>query len=187
MIRRARGALSSVVVSVLLMVPALHTAAQAAEIAGHRSPVEQRKPFVVRPGRPKSTQTPSGHRIGGVHLVKQVTHGGARNAMFVADSSSDPGDKPQVGLASWYGGRHWEGKRTSNGGIYDQDALTAAHATLPLGSRVLVSLIGSQREVIVTINDRPGTRTRIIDLSRAAARELGILTRGVAMVTLTPL
>lgn len=187
MIRRARGTLSSVVVSVLLMVPAFHTAAQAAEISGHRSPVEQRKPAVVRPGRAKNPQTPSGHRIAGVHLAHQFKHGGVRNAMFVADSLSEPNGKPQIGLASWYGGRHWEGKRTTSGGVYDQDALTAAHATLPLGSRVLVSLLGTNREVVVTINDRPGTRTRIIDLSRAAARELGILTRGVAMVTLTPL
>ena len=68
----------------------------------------------------------------------------------------------------------------------DQNSLTAAHATLPIGTRVRVTLVGSGRNVVVTINDRPGTRERIIDLSRAAARELGILGRGVAMVTLSP-
>jgi rare lipoprotein A len=93
----------------------------------------------------------------------------------------------ESGLASWYGGHRWHGRRTSSGGVYDQDALTAAHASLPLGTRVRVTVVGSGRNVVVTINDRPGTRRRIIDLSREAARELGILDRGVAMVTLAPL
>jgi peptidoglycan lytic transglycosylase len=92
----------------------------------------------------------------------------------------------QTGVASWYGGARWQGHRTSSGERYDENALTAAHATLPLGSHVRVTLANSQRTVIVTITDRPGTRTRIIDLSRGAARELGILTQGVAVVTLSP-
>lgn len=94
----------------------------------------------------------------------------------------------QTGVASWYGGARWQGHRTSSGSRYDEGQLTAAHATLPLGTRVRVTLHdNSARSVIVLINDRPGTRTRIIDLSREAAAKLGILDRGVAMVTLTPL
>ncbi len=91
----------------------------------------------------------------------------------------------QTGIASWYGGRRWSGHATSSGARYDETELTAAHATLPLGSRVRVTLAGSDRSVIVTINDRPGTRRRIIDLSRSAASALGILNSGVATVTLT--
>jgi rare lipoprotein A (peptidoglycan hydrolase) len=93
----------------------------------------------------------------------------------------------QVGLASWYGGARWQGHPMSSGARYDEAALTAAHATLPLGSRVLVSLTGGSRSVVVTITDRPGTRKRIIDLSRAAAAALGILDRGIAQVALSPL
>jgi rare lipoprotein A (peptidoglycan hydrolase) len=93
----------------------------------------------------------------------------------------------QVGVASWYGGSRWQGHMTSMGTRYDDAQLTAAHATLPLGSKVLVALPGSGRSVVVTITDRPGTRRRIIDLSRAAAAALGILDRGVATVSLTPL
>ncbi len=93
----------------------------------------------------------------------------------------------QTGMASWYGGARWQGHRTTSGSQYDQRELTAAHATLPIGTRVKVTLNGSSRSVIVTINDRPGTRSRIIDLSRQAAAELGILERGTAMVTLSPL
>ena len=93
----------------------------------------------------------------------------------------------QTGMASWYGGSRWQGQRTSSGSRYDQHELTAAHATLPLGTKVRVTSHSGARSVIVTINDRPGTRTRIIDLSREAAKELGILDAGVAMVTLQPM
>lgn len=94
----------------------------------------------------------------------------------------------QTGVASWYGGARWQGRLTTSGARYDQNQLTAAHATLPIGTQVRVTLNdNTSRYVIVTINDRPGTRSRIIDLSREAAAKLGILARGVAMVTLTPL
>jgi rare lipoprotein A (peptidoglycan hydrolase) len=92
----------------------------------------------------------------------------------------------QTGVASWYGGRKWQGNRTASGARYDENALTAAHATLPLGSHVRVTLANSERSVVVVITDRPGTRTRIIDLSRGAAQALGILSQGVAVVTLSP-
>lgn len=114
-----------------------------------------------------------------------------------ADSSEDQSYDPvtsgekgrwrQIGLASWYGDGKWNGQMTSSGVRFDANALSAAHATLPIGTRVKVTLTGSDRSVIVVINDRPGTRKRIIDLSRAAARELGILDRGIAMVTLSRL
>jgi rare lipoprotein A len=106
---------------------------------------------------------------------------------FVDDSAAVAPGRPgwsQTGVASWYGGDRWQGHVTSSGVRYEQDALTAAHATLPLGSRVRVALPHSDRAVVVTITDRPGTRVRIIDLSRGAARALGILDRGV--VTLSP-
>jgi rare lipoprotein A (peptidoglycan hydrolase) len=93
----------------------------------------------------------------------------------------------QTGIASWYGGRRWQGNVTASGDRYNESVLTAAHATLPLGSRVRVTLANSDRSVVVIINDRPGTRTRIIDLSRGAAEALGILSQGVAVVTLSPI
>lgn len=93
----------------------------------------------------------------------------------------------QAGVASWYGGKRWQGRRTASGARYDERLLTAAHATLPIGTKVRVTLEGSDRSVIVVINDRPGTRSRIIDLSRQAAADLGILSKGVAVVSLTAL
>lgn len=99
-------------------------------------------------------------------------------------SSSQPS---QTGLASWYGGPRWQGNRTSDGSRYNENELTAAHATLPLGSHVRVTLVGTNESVVVRITDRPGTRRRIIDLSRAAAAALGMLDRGLATVALQPL
>lgn len=96
-------------------------------------------------------------------------------------------DGHQIGPASWYGGPAWNGHRTSDGGRFSDSELTAAHATLPMGTLVRVTLGNGERSVVVRINDRPGTRRRIIDLSRAAAAALGMLGSGVTVVTLSPL
>ena len=91
------------------------------------------------------------------------------------------------GKLSWYG-RRFHGRRTASGERFDMHALTAAHPTLPFGTRVKVRHLGSGREVEVRINDRgPHVRGRIIDLSRAAAMALGVLHAGDAVVALLPL
>ena len=88
----------------------------------------------------------------------------------------------QTGLASWYGARH-HGKRTASGEIFDQNKFTAAHRTLPWGSIVKVTNLDNGELVEVRINDRgPFKKGRIIDLSRAAARALGMLQSGVSPV-----
>ncbi|MGE0681476.1 MAG: septal ring lytic transglycosylase RlpA family protein, partial [Candidatus Binatia bacterium] len=88
----------------------------------------------------------------------------------------------QTGLASWYGpGFH--GKQTANGEIYDQHELTAAHKTLPLGTRVMVTNENTNQSIEVRVNDRgPFVAGRIIDLSYAAARSIGVDGPGVAPV-----
>lgn len=84
----------------------------------------------------------------------------------------------QTGIASWYGpGFH--GRLTASGMIYDQQELTAAHPTLPLGSRVLVTNLNDNKSLEVTITDRgPFAKGRIIDLSYGAARILGMIGPG---------
>lgn len=91
-------------------------------------------------------------------------------------------DGVQVGIASWYGpGFH--GNRTANGEIYDQYELTAAHPSLPLGTRVMVTNLENGRAVEVRINDRgPFVGGRAIDLSYAAARALRMVGPGTARV-----
>jgi len=88
----------------------------------------------------------------------------------------------QTGVASWYGpGFH--GNPTSSGEVYDQYELTAAHQTLPLGTRVMVTNLENGRAVEVRVNDRgPFVDNRIIDLSRAAANSLGMIGPGTARV-----
>ncbi|MGO4686635.1 septal ring lytic transglycosylase RlpA family protein [Brevundimonas sp. 2YAF1] len=96
-----------------------------------------------------------------------------------------PAEEPnydEVGIASWYGAQH-NGRPTSTGERFDMNALTAAHKTLPLPSLVEVTNRANGRRVILRINDRgPFVDGRIIDLSRAAAEELGLLSQGVGEV-----
>ena len=86
----------------------------------------------------------------------------------------------ETGVASWYGpGFH--GKTTSNGERYNQNAMTAAHKLLPFGTRLKVINLDNGRTTEVRINDRgPFVDSRIIDLSRAAARDLGMIGKGTA-------
>lgn len=88
----------------------------------------------------------------------------------------------EEGVASWYGpGFH--GKKTANGEVYNQYAMTAAHKILPLGTRVRVTRLDNGRSLLVRINDRgPFVDDRIIDLSRAAATRLGMMGTGTAKV-----
>lgn len=80
----------------------------------------------------------------------------------------------EVGVASWYG-KPFHGRRTANGEVYDMHAMTAAHRTMPLPSYARVRNLANGREVVVRVNDRgPFRDGRVIDLSRAAARRLGI-------------
>jgi rare lipoprotein A len=89
----------------------------------------------------------------------------------------------QTGTASWYGGHKHDGHRTANGEIFNSRALTAAHRSLPFGTVVRVTNLVNGRTVKVRINDRgPYVRSRIIDLSTRAARDLGMLERGVVPV-----
>jgi len=93
-------------------------------------------------------------------------------------------DPELQGLASWYGGK-FHGRLTSSGEVFDTNELTAAHRTLPFGTMVRVTNLDNGKAVIVKINDRgPFVEGRIIDLSMAAAEEIGSVGQGVARVSL---
>ncbi|HLX44927.1 MAG TPA: septal ring lytic transglycosylase RlpA family protein [Bryobacteraceae bacterium] len=90
----------------------------------------------------------------------------------------------ETGVASWYGDPY-NGRRAANGEIYDMDQLTAAHRTLPFNTWVEVNNLDNGKQVDVRITDRgPFVAGRIIDLSRAAAREIDMLGAGIARVKL---
>ena len=95
-----------------------------------------------------------------------------------------PAAQELEGLASWYGGK-FQGRLTANGERFDTNELTAAHRTLPFDSEVLVTNTRTGRSVVVRINDRgPFVDGRVIDLSRAAASRIGIVSSGVGPVQL---
>jgi rare lipoprotein A len=91
----------------------------------------------------------------------------------------------ESGTASWYGPQH-HGRRTASGQRFDQEALTAAHPWLPFGTKVRVTLGMTGRSIVVVVTDRLYSTRRVVDLSKAAARELGMIARGIATVSLTP-
>ncbi len=95
---------------------------------------------------------------------------------------ADDPDYDQTGVASWYG-EPFHGQRTANGAVYDMNAMTAAHKTLPMPSRVRVTNLKNGRSIVLTVNDRgPYVNERIIDVSRRAAQLLGFYRKGTAIV-----
>ena len=123
--------------------------------------------------------------VGVVVLVSGCTRSVSHRQLPHPPLSAPPISQPQpsqMGIASWYGpGFH--GRPTASGERYDQNGLTAAHRTLPLGSRVEVTNLANGKSVQVRINDRgPFVRGRVIDLSRGAAGHLGMVRRGTSRV-----
>lgn len=111
----------------------------------------------------------------------------AASATVQAGTPHEPNVQEEEGIASFYSDR-FQGSPTASGELFDQQALTAAHPSLPLGTKVLVKRADTGQEVEVLINDRgPFIEGRIIDLSKRAARELGMLRRGLAPVLVTVL
>jgi len=100
-----------------------------------------------------------------------------------------PSETPAVGtvvegVASWYG-PGYDGKKTSSGEVFDQDALTAAHAYWAFGTRVKVTFPATGKSVVVRINDRfPSHKGRAIDVSRGAAKAIGLIGPGTGQVRL---
>ncbi|WP_143308717.1 septal ring lytic transglycosylase RlpA family protein [Chitinophaga vietnamensis] len=91
----------------------------------------------------------------------------------------------QTGKASFYGDS-FDGKKTASGEIFHQNSMTAAHPSLPFGTKIRVTNIANGRSVKLKVNDRgPFTKGRIIDVSRKAAGKLGMISTGTATVEVT--
>jgi peptidoglycan lytic transglycosylase len=112
--------------------------------------------------------------------------------LFVTACGTRPAVRPErvrqeVGWASYYA-RGFDGRRTASGERYDENALTAAHPSLPFGTMLRVTNLNNHRTVTVRVNDRgPFVKGRIIDISYAAAKRLRMLRDGLARVILTVL
>lgn len=130
-------------------------------------------PVVDEPGQPArgARGNPAFYEVFGQRYYVQATSAGYR----------------EKGVASWYG-KKFHGRLTSSGVPYDMHAMTAAHKSLPLPTRVRVTNLKNQRSVVVTVNDRgPFVDNRIIDMSYAAAQQLGMIREGTAMVSVEAL
>ncbi len=147
------------------------------------------------PNRAVSTRgvSPSESQTGNPSSDKPPTHTFPREIPPIAKVPSPPETEQappaisqptmmETGLASWYGPK-FHGKLTASGEVFNQEKFTAAHQTLPWGSRVKVTNLANGKSVDVRINDRgPFGKGRIIDLSRAAARALGMVGQGITTV-----
>ena len=121
-----------------------------------------------------------------VLIIKPVEYKKEVKPISVPTSTSTATSKSKVidGKASYYANMI-QGRKTANGQIFDQGKLTAAHRTLPFGTKVKVTNINNHKSVIVTINDRgPFIRGRIIDLSSSAFKAIGNPRTGVLNVTM---
>ncbi len=130
-------------------------------------------PVVNEPGQPTRSKrgNPAFYEVYGKRYYVQAT-------------SADYREK---GVASWYG-KKFHGRLTSSGEPYNMYAMTAAHKTLPLPTRVRVTNLQNKRSVVVTVNDRgPFVHNRVIDMSYAAAQQLGMIRDGTAMVSVEAL
>ena len=122
-------------------------------------------------------------RVSGVLLAALCLSLGACSWVPKGEAGLDVGIKDR-GIASWYG-EQFHGKQAANGELFDMQALTAAHRTLPLGSMVRVVNLTNGKHVRVRINDRgPYVNGRILDLSQAAAVKLGMAQNGLSVIQL---
>jgi rare lipoprotein A len=119
----------------------------------------------------------------GLMAIAMGMTGPAAHAALKAAPTVAPADT-QVGTASWYGGK-FNGRKTASGERFDMNALTCAHRSLPLGSWIRVTNLLNLKQVFLRVNDRgPVPRSRVLDLSRAAAQMLGIA--GLGKVRIEP-
>lgn len=134
----------------------------------------------VPPKKEKPKATPSRGK-----MVSQRSTPSHHNTSLKAPSRVQQGKSVQQGKASYYGGAALDGRLTASGERFNQNELTAAHPSLPFGTRIRVTNLSNQRQVVVRVNDRgPFVKGRIIDVSTAAARRMNMTGQGVAQVRL---
>ncbi len=147
------------------------------ELGNHlmKAPVPASRPqqqaAVRAPQEPNPTSPNPIYKVGTPYVVNGVTYVPKEDPIYNT-----------TGIASWYG-YPFHGQRTANGDIYDMNAMTAAHQTLPMPSYVRVTNLENGRSVVLQVNDRgPFVNGRIIDVSRRAADLLGFSEKGTTLV-----
>lgn len=160
--------------------PAAHkSAAKSKEVAARKAKLAARATKAAHAKKPMTAAQKKAAKLAAIRKEK------ARVARIIKAAGPPPPVKKQYdGVASFYSG----GQRTASGGRFNPKAMTAAHRSLPFGTKVEVMDKRTKRKVVVTINDRgPFKKGRVIDLSRAAGHALGLGHRGVGAVRVTVL
>lgn len=120
--------------------------------------------------------------------TKKVAYKKAKKSYSYKSSKKKSYSVASGGSYSGMGSYYWQPQRVASGGWFNPNAMTAAHKTLPFGTKVRVTNRNNGRSVVVTINDRgPYIKGRIIDLSKAAAKQVGMTASGIAPVSVTVL
>lgn len=146
-------------------------------------------PRVAQPRRSKGARSTTHRRSSPRHTNRRTVHRASRGVRHVRGErrirvAALPGGHQIHGVASYY----YSGHTTASGARYNPDGLSAAHRSLPFGTRVRIRHLGNGRSVDVRINDRgPFIGGRVIDLSRGAARLIGMIGSGLAQVSVTVL
>lgn len=144
----------------------------------------KKKTRAYQPPPPPSVSNSASNGYSGrsTHSADDSKTAAARTAPAPVPGNLGKPVSSEVGLASWYG-PPYAGRKGADGTVYDQNAMTAAHLTLPLGTMVRVTNLANNESVLVRITDRgPFVHGRIIDLSLAAAKATGVYRAGVAKV-----
>jgi rare lipoprotein A len=151
----------------------------------NKSATYQPPPPLPSATRSAAAARPSQSSAGSQGVVNRTTPPSASEGSTPTAPQPTPHGKPvssEIGLASWYG-PPYANRKAADGSIYDQNAMTAAHRTLPMGSIVRVTNLANDQSVFVRITDRgPFVGDRIIDLSLAAAKATGVYRAGVTKV-----
>jgi hypothetical protein len=146
---------------------------RAVALKGHLPVIRMTKPATGRASQLTPARRPSG-----------IVSLGSLRAIAGTDHNQELRNVVETGYASWYG-PPYHGRTAAGGKIYDQETLTAAHRTLPFGTRAKVTNLRNGRSVIVRIEDRgPFVNNRIVDLSLAAARRIDLVKSGISAVVL---
>jgi rare lipoprotein A len=154
-------------------------------VLAHTAGLRLRSAYASAYPRGRHIATQFGIPIGMHNQTRAIPARLARHAQAPGDRAGPVGWLRQSGTASHYSAAY-DGRRAASGRIFRQNGLTAAHAWLPFGTRVLVTCAATGRSVVVTIIGRLYAPGRVLDLSRAAAAELDMIQRGIAIVTLEP-
>lgn len=180
-----RGIKAVVVVLVSCVSFHFHTAQAHEQAAAHTQQGRHKAAERRAAAKPQPHTPPKKAKPTASHARAKAAPPSHKIAAQHKDVSRTAPSRVQQGKASYYGGAALNGRLTASGERFNQNALTAAHPSLPFGTRIRVTNLSNHRQVVVRVNDRgPFVKGRILDVSTAAAQRINMTGQGVAQVRL---